>query len=144
MRQRIPSRAWYSPGRPGRRPRVLVEDDDTALAVSDFSLFAQAGFDVAYCSGPGDNPGDCPVLRGQRCRLAAGADVVLHGLDPELGVAAALLRQQPGLRILAWQRHGTDGRPRPVPDGCEPLAEGSSVPGQIAAARSALPRKRPA
>ncbi len=30
MKQRVPGRAWYSPGRPGRRPRVLVENDSKA------------------------------------------------------------------------------------------------------------------
>ncbi|HTT52322.1 MAG TPA: hypothetical protein VMH35_13050 [Streptosporangiaceae bacterium] len=121
MKQRVPTRAWYSPGRPGRRPRVLVEDDHPALAISDFSQFGQAGFDVAYCSGPGVGPGDCPVLRGQRCALLDGADAVLHGLDPGLGVAVAIQQHRPGLPVV-----------RP-PGGC-------SVPGQIAAVRQALAR----
>jgi hypothetical protein len=43
MKQRVPRRAWRSAGRPGRRPRILIEDDHPALAISDFSLFEQAG-----------------------------------------------------------------------------------------------------
>jgi len=100
MKQRVPTRAWYSPGRPGRRPRVLVEDAHPALAISDFSRFEQAGFDVAYCSGPGADLADCPVLRGQRCALLDGADAVLHGLDPRLGVAAAIRRRRAGLPVI--------------------------------------------
>ena len=115
MKQRVPSRDWYSPGRPGRRPRVLVEDDDPALAISDFALFGQAGFDVAYCSGPGGAAGGCPVLRGQRCALLDGADAVLHGL----GLAAAIRRQRPRIAVIE------------LPTEC-------SVPGQIAALRQAL------
>ena len=66
MRQRVPRRAWQSAAGAARRPRVLVEDDHPALAISDFSLFEEAGFDVAFCSGPGDEPDACPVLRGGR------------------------------------------------------------------------------
>jgi len=119
MKQRVPSRAWYSPGRPGRRPRVLVEDAHPALAISDFSRFEQAGFDVAHCSGPAVAGWDCPVLRGQRCALLGGADVVLHGLDPRFGIAAAIRRSHPGLPVIEQ------------PGDC-------SVAGQITALRRAL------
>jgi hypothetical protein len=143
MRQRVPSRAWYSPGRPGRRPRVLIEDDDPALAVSDFSRFAQAGFDVAYCSGPASAPGDCPVLQGRRCNLLAGADAVLHRLDPGWGAAAAIRRLYPGMTVVVPQEPGADGQPAAVPDGCLPIPGTTSVPGQIAALRQARPQERP-
>ncbi len=139
MRQRVPTRSWYSPGRPGRRPRVLVEDDHPALAISDFSAFQQAGFDVAYCSGPGESPSACPVLRGQRCALLAGADVVLHGLDPGLGLVAAIPRQGPRIAVLTEQPGEAESQP-PDPDGVT-LAAGCSVPGQIAALRQALARR---
>jgi hypothetical protein len=120
MKQRVPA-DWSSPGRPGHRPRVLVEDDHPALAISDFSEFERAGFDVAYCSGPDAAGAGCPVLRGQRCALLDGTDAVLHGLDPRLGVAAAIQRRRPAVALV------------------EPPA-GCSVPGQIAALRRALAR----
>jgi hypothetical protein len=142
MRQRVPTRGWYSPGRPGRRPRVLIEDDHPALAISDFSRFTQAGFDVAYCSGPGEAGQGCPVLRGQRCSLLAGADAVLHGLDRGRGVAAAIRQQHPTATVLAEQGHAEDGPAEPLPDGWLPIARGCSVPGQIDALRRALVRKR--
>ena len=98
-----------------------MEDAHPALAISDFSRFAQAGFDVAYCSGPGAHATDCPVLRGQRCALLDGADAVLHGLDPRLGMAAAIRRRRPGLPVI------------------EPAGD-CSVAGQLTALRQALAR----
>jgi hypothetical protein len=131
MKQRVPRRTWSAPGLPGRRPRLLVEDSRAALAVSDFSLFQDAGFDVAFCSGPGRDPRDCPLLRGQQCALVAGADVVLHGLDPGLGVAAAIRRHRPELPVVVEQRRQQDGAADPVPAGCVPLGYPCSVNGQI-------------
>jgi hypothetical protein len=143
MRQRVPTRAWYSPGRAGRRPRVLVEDDHPALAISDFSLLQDAGFDVAYCSGPGHSPRDCPILRGQQCDVLAGADAILHGLDPGLGIAAAIRRRHPHIAVVAEQHARADGRPEAVADGCTPLISPCSVHGQIDALRQALARGGP-
>jgi hypothetical protein len=144
MKQRVPRRTWQAPGRAGRRSRVLIEDGHPALAISDFSLFEQAGLDVAFCSGPGDDGAACPVLRGQRCPLVAGADAVLHGLDPALGIAAVICRQRPGLPVVAEQRRRADGSLEPVPEGCTPLTFPCSVRGQIDALRRALaPTVRP-
>ena len=138
MKQRIPRRTWHSPRRAGRRPRVLIEDDHPALAISDFSLFEQAGFDVAYCSGPGHDPTGCPLLRGQQCPALAGADAVMHGLDPALGIAAAIHRQYPGTPVVVEQRRHADGSLQPIPGSCTPLAFACSVKGQIDALRRAL------
>jgi hypothetical protein len=142
MKQRVPGRAWYSPGLPGRRPRMLVESDSEALAISDFSLFQQAGFDVAFCSGPGRTPRACPLLRGQDCAVLAGADVVLHGLDSALGIAAAIRQARPGLPVVAQQPIREDGSMEPAPEGCLPLVYPCSVHGQVDAVRRALGSKR--
>jgi hypothetical protein len=147
MEQRMPRRTWLSAGMDGRRPRLLVEDDRPALAVSDFSLFREAGLDVAYCSGPGDDPGACPLLRGQRCALVDRADVVLHGLSPELGIAAAIRRQRPELPVVVEQQRHQDGTTDPVPAGCLPLRYPCSVRGQADAllrAEAAARRNRAA
>ncbi len=134
MQQRVPRRTWSSPALTGRRPRLLVEDDRPALAISDFSLFQDAGFDVAFCRGPGSDPQGCPLLRGQRCTLVDRADVVLHGLDPRLSVAAAIRRQRPELPVVVQQRRPhDDGTADPVPAGCVPLGYACSVSGQIEA-----------
>lgn len=138
MKQRASRSEWFSPHRSGHRPRLLIEDDRPALAISDFSLFRDAGFDVAFCSGPGDDPHACPVMNGQGCPLLTVADVVLHGLDPALGIAAAIGRRRPRLPVVISQRSYEDGSDGEVPDGCLPLRYASSVSGQAAAVRRAL------
>lgn len=135
MEQRVPRRTWSAPRLAGRRPRLLIEDGRPALAVSDFSLFQDAGFDVAFCGGPGDDlPADltpCPLLRGQRCALVDGADVVLHGPSAGRGVAAAIRRERPELPVVIEQGREQEGSADPVPAGCIPLRYGCSVHGQI-------------
>jgi hypothetical protein len=131
MKQRIPRRTWSSPRPSGRHPRLLIEDSHPALAISDFSLFRDAGFDVAFCSGPGDEPGACPLLRGQPCRLVAKADVVLHGLDPAIGIAAAIRRRHPDLPVVVEQPRPGAGGAGAVPVGCVPLGYPCSVGGQV-------------
>jgi hypothetical protein len=140
MRQRVPRRSWQDAGsaRAGRRPRILIEDDEPSLAVSDFSMFWQAGFDVAFCSGPGADRASCPLSRGQPCQALAGADAVLHGLDPRIGVASSIRRELPGTPVVFKQRRLADGSVQPGPAGCQPLAPECSVRGQIEALRSAL------
>ena len=145
MKQRIPRRTWSSPQPSGRHPRLLIEDGHPALAISDFSLFRDAGFDVAFCSGPGDEPGACPLLRGQRCPLVAEADVVLHGLEPALGIAAAIRRQHPELPVVVEQRRPEAGSAGAVPAGCVPLGYPCSVSGQVdAVARAVADARREA
>ena len=141
MKQRVPGRAWNSPGGAFHRPRVLVEDDRPALAVSDFSKFQEAGFDVAFCSGPGRARESCPLLRGQECDVLARADAVLHGLDGGLGIAAAIRLRHPDIPVLAEQRRDAAGNLEPVPEGCVPLAFACSVHGQVDALRQALARR---
>ena len=65
MKQRVPGRTWYSAAE-RRRPRLLIEDDHPALEISDFAAFRDAGFDVAFCSGPGGSPGPTSCCRGSR------------------------------------------------------------------------------
>jgi hypothetical protein len=131
MKQRVPWRAWKRADRAGRRPRVLIEDSHPALAISDFSLFEQAGFDVAFCSGPGPDLAACPLLHDQPCPVLARADAVLHDLDPGLGVAAAIRHRRPEVPVLAAQRRRADGSLPAVPQGCIPHVFPSSVKGQI-------------
>lgn len=137
MLQRVPS--TWDMGDARRHPlRLLIEDDDPALAISDFDYYRSAGMDVAFCSGPGANPGSCPVLTGGPCHLLSTADVVLHHLPRDTGVAEAIGRRtdRPGLitvggpdadlsdvapvgsRIRAVQRH------RRTPTGQEGIRNG--------------------
>ena len=137
MKQRIPRRAWNSPAGAAHRPRILIEDDRPALAISDFSLFERAGFDIAFCSGPGPGEAACPLLRGEPCLALSGADAVLHGLDPRLGVAESIRRALPGTPVIVRQRR-LDGGQQALPDGCLPLPPDCSVPGQISALKRAV------
>lgn len=130
-----------SAGGVGHRPRVLIEDDHPALAISDFSRFEQAGFDVAFCSGPGDDPAACPLLRGRPCPALAAADVVLHDLEPGLGIAEAIRRQHPGIPVVAEQRRDAGGNLQRVSQDCIPLVFGCSVKGQIDALWRAAARR---
>jgi CheY-like chemotaxis protein len=138
MEQHVSRRQWNGPREPGHRPRVLVEDDHPALAVSDFAAFRQAGFDVAFCSGPGSDPDACPLLHGQDCELLASVDAVIHDLDPGLGVCEAIRRLHPGVPVLAKRHRLPDGSLEPVPEGCAPLVSSCSVHGQIDALERAV------
>ena len=133
MRQRLPRRTWSPESGAAHRPRVLIEDSREALAISDFSLFEQAGLDVGLCSGPGGEPAHwgCPLLQGRQCPALEKADVVLHGLDPALGIAAAIRRRYPQLPLVVQQRRDGNGRLQEIPAGSTPLRFPASVPGQI-------------
>jgi hypothetical protein len=114
MRQRVPS-TWRRPEREGHAPRLLVESDDPVLAVSDFSMFAEAGFVVAHCAGPAGRPEDCPLLRGEDCGLVEDADVVLHRLEPASGVLEAILERHPEVPVVTvGDVAGAERGPRPV------------------------------
>ncbi len=128
MRQRVPRRTWYSSSA-RRRPRLLIEDDHPALEISDFTAFRDAGFDVAFCSGPGITAGSCPLLCGADCAVLAQADVVLHGLGPEAGLAADIRWWHPELPVIV-KAGETAG-------GCGSIPACCSVPGQVDAVRRA-------
>ena len=127
MKQRVPGRTWYSAAE-RRRPRLLIEDDHPALEISDFAAFRDAGFDVAFCSGPGGSPESCPLLGGADCDVLAGADVVLHGL--EKGLAADIRWWHPELPVIV--KGGTTA------GGCSAIPACCSVKGQLDAVRRAL------
>lgn len=124
MRQRTTS-PWTE-GRVDASPRlrVLVESADPALAVSDFVEFTEAGIDIALCSGPSDDPTECPLVRGRECALARGADAVLF----KLGTG--------GQGVLDALRHERGGTPVVV------LDDSCSVGGQIDAVRRAALGRR--
>ena len=131
MRQRKTTQTWSSSGGRGPTLRVLIESTDPALAVSDFGAFAAAGMDVAFCHGPDHTPPECPVVRGDPCPLAAGADVILFDLGASGGeVLEAARRLHPATPVVV--RGGGPGAP---PAGYESLPMSSSVAGQIGVLR---------
>jgi hypothetical protein len=132
MRQRKTTQTWSSSasGR-GATLRVLIESADPALAVSDFGAFTAAGIDVALCHGPDHTPAECPVVRGEACPLAAGADVVLFDLGPTRGeVFEARRRVHPATPVVLRGGAAKDG-----PGDCESIPPSASVQGQIGVLR---------
>lgn len=129
------------PTRHDKRPRVLVETADRALLISDFRYLVDSGFDVATCAGPGHVASRCPLLRGEECELVAKADVVLHALDPDLRIAAAIKTAHPGLPVVVQRPRRQDGLPTPVPEGCVSLDMPCSVGGQFEAICRAVGRR---
>lgn len=132
MQQRVP-RNWLLAGGRGHRRRLLVESADAALAVSEFRMFADAGFIVAHCEGPTGSPWDCPLLRGGDCPLVAGADVILHVLEPVCGVLDAIKSRHPKKPVVAltWGRGVGTGTPADV----EIMTRRAPVESQIRALR---------
>ena len=64
---------------PGRRPRVLIEDE--RLADLPLERAAAAGVDVRVCSGPQSEREACPLVTDGACPLGSFDAVVsaLHG-----------------------------------------------------------------
>ena len=128
-----------------RRPRLLIEDPDRALMMSDFTRFSESGLDVALCSGPsGGEP--CPLVEVGECQLADEADIVLMGTgmaEHTEPVAAEHHRRHPGRPVVvAVPRDGSET----APEGCVPLRVPCSVEGQLRTLWRALdrPAGRPA
>jgi RimJ/RimL family protein N-acetyltransferase len=95
------------------RPRVLIETDRSRSVLEE--PLQRAGFDIALCNGPCRSGKVCPVLRGERCPLVEGADVVVVDL-PDDQVAAELLRSEqvihPGVRLVAMSQPDRVEHPR--------------------------------
>lgn len=71
------------------RPRVLVEVPGAHWRFGQ--EVRAAGAEVIGCSGPGRRFRGCPMLRGERCPLVEGADIVIHALGADDDASAALL-----------------------------------------------------
>lgn len=99
------------------RPRILVEAAAGRWA-GEFAA-TTAGFDVRTCRGPSaDRP--CPLLSGEGCRLAEGADVVVVMLPESAPTTQALLeahRAEPGRQVVV-PSFGAPG-----PDACDTAEE---------------------
>lgn len=127
--QRVPV-TWGTGPRVGHAIRLLVESDDPVLAVSDFSVFREAGILVAHCGGSGPER-RCPLLQGEPCSLVAGADVVLHRLGPDPLILEALGRHHPDVPVVVVEAE--PGGVVAVPDGAVVLPAGAPVESQIRA-----------
>jgi len=136
MRQHMLTATWSETA----RPRVLIEDANPALAVSDFASYRHAGFDVSVCTGP-EEDGECPLTRGEECPLAAAADVVVFGPDRLFGAGREVMeafceRYPASAKLVGVARRAPEGR-YSIPVGCEPMPFPTSLTGQLDAVRSA-------
>ncbi len=123
-RGRVPSWPGDRDGdRPHDRPRLLVESDRSRWAGMGDAV--RSAFDVMVCRGPDHRPTGptdrgCPLLRGERCPLLDGADVVVHLLDPSSPAATQLLDEErlihSGLRMIDGFVTDPDGTTRRRPD----------------------------
>src|SRR5918995_680108 len=135
-----------APNRPGPPWRLLVESPDPGLAIFNFDAFRDAGFEVTVCGGPDAHAGECPVVRGERCPLMAGADIVLFDLDGDpprrsevlaprrSEVLAAMTANRPGLPIVVMSAAAAPETAR----GCRTIRPTTSVGGQVAALQKAV------
>jgi hypothetical protein len=125
-----------------RRPpwRLLIESPEEGLGIANFDAFRAAGFEVTVCAGPAATPGECPLVRGERCSLAADADIVLLDLDGDphtrSAVLAALRSTRPELPVVVR----SVAPPAKVAQDCITIAPTTSVNGQVAALRTAVLR----
>ena len=96
MGSATPTPSW--PPKPAGM-RVLVETAAGHWRHED--AVEEAGMRVLSCPGPGEDGTRCPVLRGEPCALAAGADAVVDLLPAPFGeaVAAAHAGLHPGTTV---------------------------------------------
>ena len=118
---------------------LLVESNEPGVEISDFVAFRDAGFAVSACTGPGSDPAECPVVRGEPCALLDDADVVLFDLggDPPARsvVLAAMRTARPGLPIVV---RSDDPAAVGATEGCHAIPTTTSVNGQVSALRKAV------
>ncbi|HUV09546.1 MAG TPA: hypothetical protein VMX12_01115 [Acidimicrobiia bacterium] len=77
----------------GSRPRVLVENPDVGVGFALERFLEAEGCEVAVCGGPDRlRRHRCPLVFDEDCALAAGADVIVHGLNPDRPEHAEVLR----------------------------------------------------
>jgi hypothetical protein len=118
---------------PHDRPRVLVEVPGGRWSAA--GVAQAAGLHVLTCSGPGARPA-CPVLSGEACPLAAGADaiVVANPRDDERwgGLIEAHRQQHPGVPVCVQpRRRETYSQVLELPDDAE-LANVVTLVGRVA------------
>ena len=96
------------------RPRLLVEVSGGRWRVEKAAR--SAGFEVIACPGPLADRSRCPALRGERCPLVAGADVVVDAVPDETGRLLSKAHQHmfPGVPICVELPNGDSTNDEPV------------------------------
>ncbi len=130
--------------RPDHRPHLLIESDDPAIALADFTAFTDAGFDVVVCGGPSTNR-PCPLVTGHSCPLVDRASVVFFGLDftrPEIrAVLDAIRASYPDVPIVVETRSAD--AVGDLPHGVVVLPSSTSVAGRCRVFQHAVAGQRP-
>ncbi len=86
--------------------RVLVVHHDIDTADQEVESLRRAGYEVTECIGPAGVPRPCPVLRGQPCRLADAADVLVYDVwasgatDSSHSLIESIRRQYPATPLV--------------------------------------------
>lgn len=106
------------------RRRLLVESPNAYWRAEADAR--EAGFQVAVCPGAGAH---CPVLSGQQCPLAAGADAIMLALDLDDARAqtlpAAHRACHPAVPLCVEVPSTTGGASLPLPSGAVPVERGT-------------------
>jgi hypothetical protein len=92
------------------RPRVLLEDADDLAGLEAASELRRVGFAVAICCGPSRRTG-CPVVAGEPCCAAEGADVIISALGGEphvVDIPDALRARYPKTPVVVMRERAND------------------------------------
>jgi GNAT superfamily N-acetyltransferase len=118
-------------------PRVLVEVPGGRWAAT--AAATAAGFTVMACPGPGVVR--CPVLRGETCPLAAGADAVVVALRPSDPRSAAIIAAHPARHpdAVLVVVQPPEGDTLPLPCGSCSVPAGTPVAALVARLAALVP-----
>lgn len=86
---------------------MLIESADPLGALELTGRLRRAGFAVAVCDGPRRDE-RCPLVAGDDCCAAAGADVVVCTLPEREEIVAALGARFPRTPVLAGAEAGSE------------------------------------
>lgn len=107
----------------GDRPRVLVENPDVGIGFALERFLEDEGCEVLCCGGPDAlHRHRCSLVFDEDCALAAGADVIVHGLNPDRPEHAEVLRalraRHPDTPLVVEVPAPTAARHPGLLDGC--------------------------
>jgi CheY-like chemotaxis protein len=89
----VPAPGSRAPGSSAPRRRILVENGDFGVGYAVERVLEEAGYEVAVCGGPDHLAHhECPLVFSDECALVAGADLVVHSLNPDRHENAEVLR----------------------------------------------------
>lgn len=125
------------------KPRVLIENHDPAVGHAFQNFLMDEGFEVAYCTGPSDREGRCPLVHDGVCNRAADADVVFTSLhvddEDHQQVVHDLRRHFPDTPLVVELPGPKMPQFAELLDGCEVVAKPATRDRLLLAIRRVLP-----